>query len=59
MPLYQIHVRRALLATVLVNAESENLARAGINKLTDQDLEWEVELPKQIVGIDVIDNPEE
>lgn len=59
MPVFQIHLRRALLATVTVDAESEHLARQFIKRLTDKDLQWEVELPKQIVGIDKIDNPEE
>ena len=59
MKRYQIHLRRALLATVFVDAESEHLARVGVTKIPDAQLEWEVELPKQIVGVDVIDNPEE
>lgn len=59
MKRYQIHLRRALLCTIHVDAESENIARQYVNKLDDQLIEWEVELPKQIVGIDTIDNPEE
>lgn len=59
MPRYQIHLRRALLATIHIDAESEHLARQYLKTLDDKDLEWEVELPKQIVGVDIIDNPEE
>lgn len=59
MPVFQIHLRRALLATVTVDAESEHLARQFIKRLTDKDLQWEVELPQQIVGVDIIDNPQE
>lgn len=59
MPVFQIHLRRALLSTLTVDAESEHLARQYVNKLSPTLIEWEVELPKQIVGIDIIDNPEE
>lgn len=59
MQRFQFHLRRALLATVTIDAESEHLARQFLKKMTDKDLEWEVELPKQIIGVDVIDNSEE
>lgn len=59
MPRYQVHLRRALLATLTIDAQSESMARTYVNSLAATDVEWEVELPKQIVGVDVIDNPEE
>lgn len=55
MKRYQIHVTKRIVAELIVEADSEQLARAGVEKLDSSKLQWREDGPTRIEHIDEID----
>jgi len=60
MKRFQIHVSKEFRAEVIVDTDSEQLARSYVLSLPDDALRWHSDLPTKIEHADTIDgNPEE
>lgn len=55
MKQYQVHVTKRLVAEMIVRADSEQLARAGVEKTDSSKLQWREDGPIKIEHIDEID----
>jgi|GEM_PF-4140220 len=60
MKRFQIHVTKQFRAEVIVEAESEQLARGYVLSLENDQLKWTSDAPTKLEHVDQLDgNPEE
>lgn len=59
MKRFQIHVTKQFRAEIIVEAESEQLARGYVLSLTNEQLNWTSDAPTKLEHVDEIDGEPE